>query len=344
MLAARRTILAAVAALVLAVSACSATTPEAQDRIVTRSAKSPAVTRVLAVSIDGLNPSAIRRLGHRGAPTLHRLIARGAFTMNARTTRELSKTLPNHTGMLTGRRVDASYRGHGVAWNDDRTEPATVDEAAGDKVESVFTSVAAAGRRTAMFAAKTKFSLFKRSWPAAVDRAVIDADNAALVRLARHDLANYSRGFTFVHLSGPDDAGHEHGFMTPAYLGAVRATDRLLGRLVTTIRNHPSLRRHLVLVVTADHGGGGGKRNHADPTLRQNFRIPFLVWGPGVASGVNLYALNRDYRNPGTRRTAYAARKQPVRNSDVANLVTDLLGLPRFAGSEHDARLDLDVR
>ncbi len=344
MLGARRTILAAVAALVLAVSACAGTAPEAQDRITTRSAKSPPVTRVLTVSIDGLNPSAVRRLGHRGAPTLHRLIARGASTMNARTEREMSNTLPNHTGMVTGRRVDASYGGHGVTWNDDRMNPSTVAEAAGYEVESVFTSVASTGRRTALFAAKTKFSLFERSWPAAVDRAVIDADNAALVRLARHDLADHNRGFTFVHLSGPDKAGHEHGFMTPAYLRAVRATDRLLGKLVTTIRNHRQLRRHLVLIVTADHGGGGGERDHADATLRQNFRIPFLVWGPGVASGVSLYTLNRDYRNPGYHRTGYAARKQPVRNGDVANLTTDLLGLPRVPGSEHDRRLNLDVR
>ena len=62
------------------------------------------VRHVVAVSVDGLNPRAIRELGHRRSPVLHRLRAHGAGTLNARTARELTVTLPNHTGMVTGRR------------------------------------------------------------------------------------------------------------------------------------------------------------------------------------------------------------------------------------------------
>ena len=46
------------------------------------------------------------RLGAAGAPTFHRLLDEGAGTLNARTEYEQTVTLPNHTGMMTGRRID----------------------------------------------------------------------------------------------------------------------------------------------------------------------------------------------------------------------------------------------
>ena len=128
------------------------------------------MTRVLAVSIDGLRSSAITQLGRAGTPTLHRLMAQGASTLNARTEREMTVTLPNHTGMVTGRRIAASRGGHGVTWNDDRRRPPTVQRAAGHDVSSVFRVVHNASRGTALFASKTKFSLFERSWDAGINR------------------------------------------------------------------------------------------------------------------------------------------------------------------------------
>ena len=129
--------------------------------------------------------------------------------------------------------------------------------------------------------------------------------------------------------------------MSRDYLAAVRATDKRLGKIVRSIRTSPAAGR-TVLVVTSDHGGKGA--DHFDPTRLANYRVPFIVWGPGVRPGTDLYDLNPDYKDPGTRRTSYDAARQPVRNGDVANLVTDLLGLPRLPGSELDAQQNLDVR
>lgn len=301
-----------------------------------------AAEHVVAVSIDGLNPQAIRALGRDRAPVLHRLRARGAGTLNARTEHELTITLPNHTGMVTGRRVAANRGGHGVTWNDERLTPRTVDEAADHPVASVFSVVHAAGGHSAVFASKGKFTLFERSWPAAVDRLVVRTDNARLLRIARRDLRRRERAFTFVHLSLPDVVGHERGFMSTAYLRAVARADRLLGRLVRTVRHDRGLRGDTTVLLTADHGGG--RSGHGDPTLPSSYRVPFMAWGAGVVRGADLYRLNPDYADPGVRRTGYAARRQPVRNGDVANLATDLLGLPAVRGSEHDAAQDLDVR
>jgi hypothetical protein len=298
------------------------------------------ITRVVVISVDGLNPDAITQLGQAGAPTLHRLVAEGATTFNARTEVEQTVTLPNHTGMLTGRRVDRTRGGHGVTWDDDRLRPPTVQAAARHPVASVFSRLEGAGSSTAMFASKTKFSLYQRSWPA-MDRSVILADNDTLVRRLRGDLTRSWRAFTFVHLSAPDLAGHAYGWLSPEYLTAVRQTDARLGRVLKTLSSTTGSRDHTLVVVTADHGGNGA--GHAAPAVLGDYRIPFLVWGPGVPPGADLYALNPTYADPGTRRVGYAAPRQPVRNGDVGNLVLDVLGHGPIPGSELDAAQDLEV-
>ncbi|WP_416953782.1 alkaline phosphatase family protein [Nocardioides sp. T5] len=301
-----------------------------------------AIDSVVAISVDGLNTDALGKLGRERTPRLHDLMDSGASTLNARTERELTVTLPNHTGMVTGRRVEATTGGHGVTWNDDRRRPTTVQAAAGERVESVFTQIAAAGGSTALFASKTKFTLWKRSWPLAIDTTRIRLDNAVLARSVRRDLRDHERAFRFVHLSLPDAVGHDHGFMSPRYLRAVEQADRLVGVIVDAVRTDAELVGRTAIILTSDHGGLGA--SHSDSRKLANYRVPFMVVGPGVAAGADLYELNADdYRDPGKRRTGYRQSLQPVRNGAVANLTLDMLDLPAVPGSEHNFRLDLDV-
>jgi predicted AlkP superfamily pyrophosphatase or phosphodiesterase len=301
-----------------------------------------AVDSVLAISIDGLNPEALRILGRQGTPHLHDFMASGASTLNARTEREMTITLPNHTGMVTGRRVEAESGGHGVTWNDDRRRPSTVQAAAGERVESVFTSISAAGGSTALFASKTKFSLWTRSWPLAIDKTRIQLDNGLLARAVRRDLRDHDRDFRFVHLSLPDSMGHAEGFMSKPYLRSVRQVDAVLGSIVSAVESDPALDAGTAIIVTSDHGGLGA--SHSDARRFANYRIVFMVAGPGVAAGADLYALNpEDRRDPGTSRTSYGQSVQPVRNGELANLTLDLLDLDPVPGSEHNSALGLDV-
>jgi hypothetical protein len=295
------------------------------------------IDTVVAISIDGLNPNAISKLGPGGAPALHKLIRTGATTLDARTELELTDTLPNHTGMVTGRRIEAATGGHGVTWNDDRRRPPTVQTAAGHDVSSVFDVVHDAGGSAAYFASKTKFSLWERSWPEAIDRDVIVEDNKALAAKFIGDLTTRTRSFRFLHLSAPDVTGHARGFMSPAYLRAVTATDRLVGKVMQAVSSSPTLAEHTAIILTSDHGGRGA--SHRAPNRPANFTIPFMVWGPEVAPGANLYAINPTYQDPMDDRTTYA--DAPIRNGDVANLALDLLELPAVPGSEHNAAQDL---
>lgn len=311
-------------ATLLTLTGCSTDTPPAADAQLS-AAPAATPTQVLAISVDGLNTDAIERLGTDGAPTFHRLLTEGAGTLNARTELEQTVTLPNHTSMMTGRRIDASRGGHGVTWDHHRPG-STVQKAAGHGVASVFTKVHAAGGSTALYSTKSKFGLFDRSWPSGIDTYRVRENQRRLVALARADLTDGAPTFTFLHVSLPDRFGHEYGGMSEQYLAAVQRTDTQLGTVVRALAGSD-----VVVVLTADHGFATGSTGHSARRDLENYRIPFLVWGPGVDAG-DLYAMNGGRADPGRTRPSYAG-KQPVRNGDVANLATSLLGLGAVPGS-----------
>lgn len=313
--------------------------PSAASGVVPPAVPQPeAQPRVLVISVDALNPSALNRLGEEGTPNFHRLMHEGAYTLNARSQVELTITLPNHTSMVTGRRIDQHHDGHGVTWNTD-IPGTTVQKAAGHGVGSIFSLLHGAGLNSALFAAKTKFSLFDRSWPGINRVTIKEEQDAALVKAVRADLVDHDRAFTFVHLGDVDKTGHAHGFMSPAYLDAVRRMDGRIGAILKTVDSHPELADHLTVVLTADHGGQGP--NHSDPTKLADYRVPFMVWGPGVVHD-NLYDLNRGYRDPARRRVGFSG-KQPIRNGDIANFAATLLGLGPVPGSLWDLDQRLHV-
>lgn len=308
---------------------------------------------VLVVSVDGLKPKVISRLGRSALPAYHRLIRQGASTLNARSAVERTLTMPNHTGMMTGRRV-TTVRGHGVTFNYDNGR--TVHEmSAAPYVSSLFDVVHDRGGSTSLYTAKSKFRFFVRTWnrdgrsdtigpdngSAKIDSFLLARD-ATLVNRVKQRLLSAPDTLTFLHLAGPDAAGHKYGFGSAQYRGAVRATDRQVGILLRTIAGSSRLRTTTTVILTSDHGGVG--RGHGAAARRVNFTVPFMVWGAGVAKGRNLYALNSDdRRRPGSRRLASYAGRQPIRNAEVANLATDLLGWPRVPGSQLNANQSLDV-
>lgn len=332
-----RAVLAALAAAAVALTtgACKVEEPAG------RAASAPGHV-VVAISVDGLNPTAITRLGRTGTPALHRMLRRGAGTLNARSEREQTRTLPNHTGMLTGRPVGGPH-GHHVTFNEDNGS--ILPAVAGGYVAGVFDVVHDHGMSTAFLASKDKFDFLDRSWDLAhgapdvtgpddgrdkIDRYVVDTEADNVGRLVRR-LQRAPDAFTFLHVAEPDTAGHAAGFLSPAYLRAVTAADRQVGRVLDAIRADPDLRARTTVLLTADHGGKGA--GHDDASRRADYRVPFLAWGAGVAKGADLYDLNAGTRaDPGRTRPTYAGT-QPVRNADVANLVAHLLGLPPVPGS-----------
>lgn len=260
-------------------------------------------SHVLVISVDGLRPDAIERFG---ASTLQRLIREGSYTLAASTILP-SMTLPSHTSMLTGLPPER----HQVLWNNVLTADAELIP-----LPTVFGIARAKGFRTAAFFSKAKFQPLQQPgtldysqapggwfgrWSA--DRTVSDVE--------RH-LATSRPHLLFVHLSDPDGAGHQSGWMSPEYARAVMVADKGISRLLAAAdRAYGS--GNYTAIVTADHGGHGF--DHGSDDVR-DVTIPWIAWGRGVRPG----------ELPGGT----------IRTMDTASTVLWLLGLddpPDWAGS-----------
>lgn len=286
--------------------------------------------RVLVISIDGLASSVIAK---DRTPAIFRLFVRGAGTPNARTAVELTETLPNHACMITGRRIRANAGGHGVNWNTD------TDELIRPRVSSVFEVVADGGGSSALIAGKDKFDIFRDSWPGSIARFAVEPNMDRSADLVLTELRSTDRDLVFWHLPGPDKAGHAHGWGSEWYRTQVGYADTAVGTVIDAITEDIELRAAVTVILTSDHGGIDGTRSHLQKRHHQNYTVPFVVWGPGVQAG-DLYGLNPDRHDPGTGRPPYDG-PQPVRNCEVANLATELLGLPPVPGSQLNADQEL---
>lgn len=83
-------------------------------------------------------------------------------------------------------------------------------------------------------------------------------------------------GLVFVYLPDCDRAGHAHGWMSDPYLAAAAEVDRAIERLAPYAED-------ALLIVVADHGGGGVLATEHDHPHPVNERIPLVLAGPPVA-------------------------------------------------------------
>lgn len=322
---------------------------------VRKSLRSSSQQHVIAVSIDGLRAGVIPQLGLDKLSNFAQLMREGASTLNARTDAAYTLTLPNHTCMLTGRGV-VGPQGHG--YNHNHLPGKTLHQKKGHYIASVFDTLHNHGYSTALFASKQKFVLYAWSYNEQegelgkqsrhqsrnkIDEVQITTqDRDTMYKLLTTLQAPNPPHFLFVHLRGPDAKGHKHGWESQNYLDAVIQQDWHIGQIMQTIQKTPHLHGNTTLLVTTDHGGT--RNGHRDARNPIHYRIPFWVWGKSVKPGTDLYALNPDgYQDPGSINPGYDAPKQPVRNGNVANLVTQLFGLPPVTGSTIGVRYPLRI-
>ncbi len=351
----RATLLAAFAA-ALSTLPCSSQDAPAPD-----GGAGQAIGHAILISCDGLRPDAVTTLGREGAPTLHRIMEEGAFTLNARTDADYTVTLPNHTCMITGRGVTGDA-GHGWTKNSTPALGQNLHRNKNAYVAGMFDVAHDHGMRTALYASKVKFSLFDTSYSERIgepdttgedngrdkiDRYVFEDDIDVLIDAFLADLGSAAPGLAMIHLRDTDTQGHAHGWdLTPGspYLTALTKEDALIGRILDAVNAHPDLSGKTAVIVTTDHGGRMATKTHTNSKHRNNYTIPFFVWGAGVAPGGELYALNPETRaDPGEEQVPYDAEAQPVRNGDAGNLALSLLGLPATPGSFINSEHDLNV-
>ncbi len=310
---------------------------------------------VVALSVDGLGSTYLQTMVEAGKlPHFKQLQAESAGTTNARNDYDVSVTLPNHTSMVTSRRIKG-VDGHNWTNNTNPAKGVTLHSHKGSYVASVFDVAHDHGLRTGVWATKTKFSLFPDSYNDVngapdttgqdngrkkVDYSYIKSSVELTDNFVSYMATNPCQ-FAFVHFGECDGAGHKDGWGSDPYYAALVMLDGQLGRIMDFIATNVNLKGKTTLIVTADHGGAG--KDHHDTSKPLDYTIPFYVWGVGTHPG-DLYAMNADCRQaPGEGRPDYAAPKQPIRNGEVGNLALSLLGLPPIPGSMIDAKQDLRV-
>jgi arylsulfatase A-like enzyme len=263
-------------------------------------AAAPPAGHVVLIVVDGLRPDAIAAAP---APHIGRLQAGAAHTLGARAV-GTPETLPSLVTMVTSR----SPAAHGVTYNTDRGGALAMP--------TVFTRVHEAGGASALYFGKSKLTMLAAPDTAAVRRGPgpnnkdWDAgDDATLAQAFARDFPEHRFRFTLIHLRDPDFVGHDAGWMSAAYLAAVRRADEAVGVIVGAIAGSAVAPQTAVLL-TSDHGGEGTRHWSGSEV---SWTIPWLCRAPGARAG-------------------------PIRGQvtllDVAPTALALLGLPPLPGAE----------
>ncbi len=215
------------------------------------------MTRVVLVLVDGMRPDALLKAE---TPTIARLRERGASTLEARTVMP-SMTLPCHMSLFHS----VPPKRHGVTTNlyTPQVRP----------VPGLFEVLSGAGLTCAMF--YTWEELRDVSRPGSLEHAHFLRDpqdgafsaDRAIAEAAAAWLGRNPFDFAFVYLGYTDVAGHEHGWMSAPYLGAVAEADACIGLV------QEALSDDTLLIVMADHGGHDRGHGTAMP---EDMTIPLI--------------------------------------------------------------------
>ncbi|HEY7568925.1 MAG TPA: alkaline phosphatase family protein [Gemmatimonadaceae bacterium] len=232
------------------------------------------ISRVILVVIDGLRADAIHLFP---LPNFAFLADCGAHTFNARTVTP-SVTAAAMTSLLTG----VAPHVHGL----------TSDRFGMPRARVPLTPVTQHLRRAGM-PSSTFLAELPRAYRGlaariarglAVDHASFRGQTASdIVRVADASLSTQRRGLILLHWPDADRAGHAHGWSSSAYAHVARQLDETLGALA---RRTDALRdQSTLMIVCADHGGGGVDARSHDSLHPLDQRIPLLLLGGAVRRG-----------------------------------------------------------
>lgn len=223
------------------------------------------IKRVLIISYDGMRPDAIPLAP---MPNLMNLAANGAFSYTSAETIDYPATSPSHASMLSGLCMDKT----GVIY--DRY----FKYMGYSKGVDIFDLAHAAGMKTVMIVGKDK--LRQMAEPETTDVFEVRYGEPAISEEA---VVQINEGFDvmFVHFAGPDLRGHKYQWMSGEYMKVLRQGDEALGLILDALQAN-NLMDSTLIIVTADHGGHD--KNHIG-ILIEDFRIPWIAYGPGVVPG-----------------------------------------------------------
>lgn len=232
------------------------------------------VSRVIVVVLDGLRADAIPLFQ---LDTVARLARDGAATFTAQTVAP-SVTAAAMGSLLTGvRPVD-----HGLTSDRFRVPAPRVS------LQPLPRVLGSAGVPTHAWLAGLPFgygALARRlARMVGVEHATFRGRcSLEILAAARRTLATERRGFFLLHWPDGDRAGHAHGWTSRPYAAAIRGMDDALGMLASLTRAAED--PETLLVVMADHGGGGVVFRDHDTDHPHDRTIPLVLAGGRVVRG-----------------------------------------------------------
>ena len=222
--------------------------------------------RVVLTIVDGLRPDAVTP---SSMPSLFTASRQYSSFVNTLTVRP-SATVAALTSLATGVSPDT----HRLL------EPGLGFLSQLGRVRPMLKVLSASGRDSRIFSSQLPFGA------AQVARAMCAAAGVGKTELtgqtpeetaaeAARGLDSIESGLIVVYLPHCDRAGHEFGWMSDEYLEMAGRADRGVAKLLEAIDDE-------LLIVLADHGGGGVTPRDHDEPHELNDRIPLIFAGRGV--------------------------------------------------------------
>ena len=206
---------------------------------------------VIIISIDALHPAA---LNAGTTPTIYGEMRQGAYTLEGQSTNP-PLTLISHAAMFTGLGPDKS----GKADNQWQPGEPTIER------RTIFNSAKQNGFQTGFYYSKQKLGYLVNE---AVDVYRWSRDDA--IDLAEAFVRKPGRHFVFLHVSGLDFVGPEHGWLSKEYMEELSYIDEYLTPLIRLVKEQ----KNFVIIVTSDHSGHGKIHGSQHP---DDFRLPFVI-------------------------------------------------------------------
>ena len=231
---------------------------------------------VLVIGCDGMGSLAFTP---SNAPTMHRLMREGAYTLRARGVMPTSSS-PNWASMIMG----AGPEQHGVTsndWKTNRFEFTALETGPEGLFPTIFRVVHEQKPSARIYCVHDwdDFGRLVESSAANQITNVLGSTNTAAY--AAKVIIEKKPTFLFVHFDMVDHAGHSHGWVTPEYFDSVEGVDKLIAQLLAALET-AGIAKDTAVLVTADHGGVGTK--HGGLSMAE-LEIPWILWGEGVAHG-----------------------------------------------------------
>ncbi|GIN74639.1 phosphodiesterase [Bacillus sp. J14TS2] len=119
------------------------------------------------------------------------------------------------------------------------------------------------------------------------DHSVSQPDAELADSIATYILENKDGNLIYVQLDGPDAAGHQYGYGTKSYLKSITEADKHVGTILNALQKANLVDSSLV-IVTADHGGGGDDPYSHGSDHPQDKTVFWGCHGPGINTEIEL--------------------------------------------------------